>query len=202
MKPVDPLPGGLHSTPEMNALALRGGYAAGPGRAHSVVESYTPPMAPSVPMFPSPPAPDLTAQAPAPAPDAGAARQPHAVAPVRVVMPQEVRRHPARGGRRRRSSPCRRSSIQRCSRSLQQADRRSLLASGADDCRKPTSCCHPRKRSGRCAVQRTWPVMRVRCLGGRPVASRDASLAADPTIDGPCTRSRRDGVSSRTRSWR
>jgi intracellular multiplication protein IcmE len=89
MKPVDPLPGGLHSTPEMNAL----GYEADTQQAQAALkrgESYTPPLAPSVPMFPSPPAPDLTAQAPAPAPVIPPVRQPHAVAPVRVVMPQEV----------------------------------------------------------------------------------------------------------------
>ena len=89
MKPVDPLPGGLHSTPEMNAL----GYEADTQQAQTALrrgESYTPPLAPSVPMFPSPPAPDLTAQAPAPAPVIPPVRQPHAVAPVRVVMPQEV----------------------------------------------------------------------------------------------------------------
>ena len=54
MKPVDPLPGGLHSTPEMNAL----GYEADTQQAQAALkrgESYTPPLAPSVPMFPSPP---------------------------------------------------------------------------------------------------------------------------------------------------
>ena len=124
MKPVDPLPGGLHSTPEMNAL----GYEADTQQAQAALkrgESYTPPLAPSVPMFPSPPAPDLTAQAPAPAPVIPPVRQPHAVAPVRVVMPQEVvdtppaaragAGHPCAGGRRSKGS-----------RSLQQADWRSL----------------------------------------------------------------------------
>ena len=55
MKPVDPLPGGLHSTPEMNAL----GFEADTQQAQAALkrgESYTPALAPSVPMFPSPPA--------------------------------------------------------------------------------------------------------------------------------------------------
>ena len=50
MKPVDPLPGGLHSTPEMNAL----NYEADTQQAQAALkrgESYTPPLAPSVPMF-------------------------------------------------------------------------------------------------------------------------------------------------------
>ena len=89
MKPVDPLPGGLHSTPEMNAL----GFEADTQQAQAALkrgESYTPALAPSVPMFPSPAAPDLTTPAPTPAPAPQPVRQPHAVAPVRVVMPQEV----------------------------------------------------------------------------------------------------------------
>jgi len=89
MKPVDPLPGGLHSTPEMNAL----GFEADTQQAQAALkrgESYTPALAPSVPMFPSPPAPDLTTPAPTPAPAPQPVRQPHAVAPVRMVMPQEV----------------------------------------------------------------------------------------------------------------
>ena len=89
MKPVDPLPGGLHSTPEMNAL----GFEADTQQAQAALkrgESYTPALAPSVPMFPSPPAPDLTTPVPTPAPPPQPVRQPHAVAPMRVVMPQEV----------------------------------------------------------------------------------------------------------------
>ena len=89
MKPVDPLPGGLHSTPEMNALS----YEADTKQAQAALnrgESYTPALAPSVPMFPSPATPDLTVSPPAPAPVPQPIRQPHAVAPVRVVMPVEV----------------------------------------------------------------------------------------------------------------
>ena len=88
MKPVDPLPGGLHSTPEMNALS----YEADTQQAQAALkrgESYTPPLAPSVPMFPAPIVPDQTMPPPTPAP-VQPARQPHAVAPVRVVMPGEV----------------------------------------------------------------------------------------------------------------
>lgn len=88
MKPVDALPGGLHSTPEMNALA----FQADTKQAEDALrrgQSYTPAMAPSVPVFPAPPKVEqpapMTVPAPTPAP-----RSPHAVAPVRVVIPTEV----------------------------------------------------------------------------------------------------------------
>jgi len=54
MKHVDPLPGGLHSTPEQLALARK----ADNTQAQSSLEkgvSFTPPMAPSVPVLPAPP---------------------------------------------------------------------------------------------------------------------------------------------------
>ena len=53
MKHVDPLPGGLNSTPEQDALARTADNA----RAQSSLErgvSFTPPMAPSVPVLPAP----------------------------------------------------------------------------------------------------------------------------------------------------
>jgi intracellular multiplication protein IcmE len=53
MKHVDPLPGGLNSTPEQDALARTADNA----RAQSSLEkgvSFTPPMAPSVPVLPPP----------------------------------------------------------------------------------------------------------------------------------------------------
>jgi intracellular multiplication protein IcmE len=53
MKHVDPLPGGLYSTPEQAALAR----TADGARAQSSLErgaSFTPPMAPSVPVLPPP----------------------------------------------------------------------------------------------------------------------------------------------------
>ena len=53
MKRVDPLPGGLNSTPEQDALARTADNA----RAQSSLEkgvSFTPPMAPSVPVLPPP----------------------------------------------------------------------------------------------------------------------------------------------------
>jgi intracellular multiplication protein IcmE len=53
MKHVDPLPGGLNSTPEQDALAR----TADSARAQSSLErgvSFTPPMAPSVPVLPPP----------------------------------------------------------------------------------------------------------------------------------------------------
>jgi intracellular multiplication protein IcmE len=94
MKPADPLPGGLHSTPEMNAL----GYEADTQQAHAALargESYTPAMAPSVPVFPAPAGADPTEPAATPAPVTQPGHQPHAVAPVRVVMPYEVVETPA-----------------------------------------------------------------------------------------------------------
>jgi intracellular multiplication protein IcmE len=54
MKHVDPLPGGLYSTPEQDALARTADNA----QARSSLErgvSFTPPMAPSVPVLPAPP---------------------------------------------------------------------------------------------------------------------------------------------------
>jgi intracellular multiplication protein IcmE len=54
MKHVDPLPGGLYSTPEQLALARKADNA----HAQSSLEkgvSFTPPMAPSVPVLPAPP---------------------------------------------------------------------------------------------------------------------------------------------------
>jgi intracellular multiplication protein IcmE len=65
MKHVDPLPGGLYSSPEQEALARTADNA----QARSSLEkgvSFTPPMAPSVPLLPAPPqveraaAPDTT----------------------------------------------------------------------------------------------------------------------------------------------
>jgi intracellular multiplication protein IcmE len=53
MKHVDPLPGGLYSTPEQDALARTADNA----RAQASLErgvSFTPPMAPSVPILPPP----------------------------------------------------------------------------------------------------------------------------------------------------
>ena len=128
MKPVDPLPGGLHSTPEMNAL----GFEADTQQAQAALKrgkSYTPALAPSVPMFPSPAAPDLTTPAPTPAPAPQPVRQPHAVAPARVSCPRKSSRCPRRPPRPRRSFTCRPWSIRRQSK-LQQADRRPVQPMG------------------------------------------------------------------------
>ena len=54
MKHVDPLPGGLYGTPEQEALARTADNA----QARSSLEkgvSFTPPIAPSVPLLPAPP---------------------------------------------------------------------------------------------------------------------------------------------------
>jgi intracellular multiplication protein IcmE len=61
LKPVDPLPGGLHSTPEQDALA----HQADGGRAQDALQqgiSFTPPMMPSVKVLP--PAPEVEKAAP------------------------------------------------------------------------------------------------------------------------------------------
>jgi intracellular multiplication protein IcmE len=54
MKPVDPLPGGLNSTPEQDALARQADDTRAQAALHKGV-SFTPPMAPSVSVLPSPP---------------------------------------------------------------------------------------------------------------------------------------------------
>lgn len=53
MKTVDPLPGGLHTTPEQDALAARSNDAAAQAALRSGV-SFTPPMAPSQTVLPPP----------------------------------------------------------------------------------------------------------------------------------------------------
>ncbi len=67
MKAVDPLPGGLHSTPEQNALAHQ---AETHGAAQAMVAgvSYTPPIAPSVPVVAALPVPQQASPHPAPPP--------------------------------------------------------------------------------------------------------------------------------------
>ena len=55
MAAVDALPGGLHSTPEQNALAQQADTAHA-RQALDAGSSYTPPLAPSAPVKPAPPA--------------------------------------------------------------------------------------------------------------------------------------------------
>lgn len=90
MSSVDPLPGGLHSTPEMNALAVKAETQQA-GTAMRSGQSYTPALAASVPVQQGLPATDT---APAPAPP-----QPRVVfhtpaPPLQVVIPQEVAAQP------------------------------------------------------------------------------------------------------------
>ena len=89
MKHVDPLPGGLYSTPEQDALAR----TADGARAQSSLErgvSFTPPMAPSVPVLPAPPQvekagpPDSAQPRPVFAGRPASASKP---APVRIAFP-------------------------------------------------------------------------------------------------------------------
>ena len=66
LQAVDPLPGGLHSTPEQDALAIAAADQQA-ARAMQKGVSYTPPMAPSQSAQPLPP-PAEPASSPAPAP--------------------------------------------------------------------------------------------------------------------------------------
>lgn len=68
MMAIDALPGGLHSTPEQNALAQEADTAHAK-QALTTGTSYTPPLAPSAPVMPAPPAvaqPSPPAALPAP----------------------------------------------------------------------------------------------------------------------------------------
>lgn len=88
LQPIDPLPGGLHSTPEQDALALVVADDQA-GRALSKGVSYTPAMAPSQPSQPlAPRVEPAPVAAPAPAPPTPkfvgrpARPAPHVVVPV------------------------------------------------------------------------------------------------------------------------
>jgi intracellular multiplication protein IcmE len=59
LKTIDPLPGGLYSTPEQDALALAATDQQAQGALHKGA-SYTPPLAPSQPARPLPPPADPT----------------------------------------------------------------------------------------------------------------------------------------------
>jgi intracellular multiplication protein IcmE len=110
MKHVDPLPGGLHSTPEQDALARKADEVGAQSSLQKGV-SFTPPMAPSVPVLPAPPrvekaAPPDTAQprpvftgrpAPASRPVPIPVAFPSALAPDRLAAaPAEPRAQPIR----------------------------------------------------------------------------------------------------------
>ena len=58
MKQVDALPGGLHSSPEQDALAYRANTVQAEN-AQVRGRSYTPPIAPSVPLKPGQPMPEV-----------------------------------------------------------------------------------------------------------------------------------------------
>lgn len=64
MKQVDPLPGGLYTTPEQDALAARSNDAAAQAALRKGV-SFTPPMAPSQAVLPPPPRAEQADPAPA-----------------------------------------------------------------------------------------------------------------------------------------
>jgi intracellular multiplication protein IcmE len=86
MKHVDPLPGGLNSTPEQDALAR----TADGARAQSSLEngvSFTPPMAPSVPVLPAPPQVEKAAPPDGAQPRPVFAGRPSKPVPVPVTFP-------------------------------------------------------------------------------------------------------------------
>ena len=150
MKHVDPLPGGLYSTPEQDKLA----HEADNAQAQSSLEngvSFTPPMAPSAPLLPAPPQVEKAAP-----PDGAQLRPvfagrpaPPKPVPSRSPFRQRWHRTRRRGHRRNRS---RRPSALR-QRATPKAMRRipSRLAicsrNGADGHRAPTSCCRPPRRT-------------------------------------------------------
>lgn len=91
MASIDALPGGLHSTPEQNALAQQADTA----HAHVALaqgNSYTPPLAPSASVVPSPPISAQPAPQQAPPPPRFAARPPPApiVQVAQPVFPPQV----------------------------------------------------------------------------------------------------------------
>jgi intracellular multiplication protein IcmE len=86
MKRVDPLPGGLNSTPEQDALARKADGA----RAQSSLEkgvSFTPPMAPSVPVLPAPPQVEKAAPPDTARPRPAFAGRPSKPVPIPVAFP-------------------------------------------------------------------------------------------------------------------
>jgi intracellular multiplication protein IcmE len=84
MKPVDALPGGLHSTPEQDALAYRADTEQAQ-TAQKRGKSYTPPIAPSIALQGAVPEPEKPAPAAAEAP-----AQPHFVGHPARVYPAAV----------------------------------------------------------------------------------------------------------------
>ena len=93
MADVNPLPGGLHSTPEQDALALVANDDEAE-KARRKGASYTPPIAPSVPAVPPPP---KVEQAAPPPPAARPVAHPPtgATAPARAVVPAPLAAQPA-----------------------------------------------------------------------------------------------------------
>src|SRR5271168_3940935 len=85
MKSVDTLPGGLHSTPEQDALA-READADQAQTALARGRSYTPPIAPSVSVVgPSPQPEQATPEAPTASPPTPQSQQRHAARPPSTV---------------------------------------------------------------------------------------------------------------------
>ena len=93
MQSVDPLPGGLHSTPEMNSLA-RTAQAQQAGAALQSGQSYTPALAPSVPVFPAPAGSEQVSVQPSPGPAPSPVVHTVRVKPVQVALPIEASAQP------------------------------------------------------------------------------------------------------------
>jgi intracellular multiplication protein IcmE len=93
MANVDALPGGLHSTPEMNSLA----HKADDDQATQALQtgkSYTPELAASVPVFPAPVGDESSATQPASPPRPRFVPHPQVANPMRVVLPTEIPAQP------------------------------------------------------------------------------------------------------------
>jgi intracellular multiplication protein IcmE len=90
---VDPLPGGLRSTPEINSLAHQADTDQA-AQALRAGKSYTPALAASVAVFPAPVGGDQVTTAPVPPPQPRFVSHPNVADPVRVVLPTEVSTQP------------------------------------------------------------------------------------------------------------
>jgi intracellular multiplication protein IcmE len=104
MKHVDPLPGGLYSTPEQDKLA----HKADNAQARSSLEkgvSFTPPMAPSVPVLPAPPQVEKAVPPDTTRPRPVFAGRPSKPVPIPVAFPAAVAPDPAAGAPAEPQSP-------------------------------------------------------------------------------------------------
>ena len=199
MKPVDPLPGGLHSTPR-ECAGLRGSDAAGAGRARAGRSSDTPALAPSVPMFPSPtaPGPDDTGPYACTRTPAGAS----AACRGSCVCHAPGSRRDAHADRRTRAGHSRagrgRSKGSQRPYNKQIGDLSQPMGRPASEDRNGSS----RRRSGRTTrTQRTRRRSGAQTTAHSALAPTPASLRSDKARQVVCSFPR-DGAYSLTQSWR